>query len=179
MSYGGRWLRRSGVKSQLISKRLSGNVPGIVIAKAKYDALVNTYGSVNVKTVTDAIANNDFSMGYTDPFASSTGLNFLITALSTFDSSNLLGEKAVSGFEKFQSNIPFTASTTIQMRDAAKSGALDGFVLEYQSFVNSPELKSGYVFTPFGVRHDSPLYALGNLDAYQASYIEQIRRIRL
>ena len=48
--------------------------PGIVISKAKYDALVDTYGSVNVKTVTEAIANNELAMGYTDPFASSTGL---------------------------------------------------------------------------------------------------------
>ncbi|GAF09326.1 hypothetical protein JCM16418_3464 [Paenibacillus pini JCM 16418] len=98
-------VKASGVKTQLMSKRLVGNVPGIVIAKAKYDALINKYGSVNVKTVTDAIANNDFSMGYTDPFASSTGLNFLVTALNTFDSSNILGKKAVEGFEKFQANV--------------------------------------------------------------------------
>ncbi|WP_152393822.1 vWA domain-containing protein [Paenibacillus guangzhouensis] len=159
----GEMVKASGVKTQLISKRLVGNVPGIVISKAKYDTLVASYGSVNVKTVTEAIANNEFSMGYTDPFASSTGLNFLITALNTFDSSNILSEKAIQGFEKFQANVPFLASTTIQMRDAAKSGMLDGFVLEYQSYLNSPDLKSGYVFTPFGMRHDSPLYALGDL----------------
>lgn len=156
-------VKASGVKTQLMSKRLVGNVPGIVIAKAKYDALINKYGSVNVKTVTDAIANNDFSMGYTDPFASSTGLNFLVTALNTFDSSNILGKKAVEGFEKFQANVPFIASTTIQMRDAAKSGMLDGFILEYQTYMNATDLKDDYVFTPFGVRHDSPLYALGDL----------------
>ncbi|WP_079914763.1 VWA domain-containing protein [Paenibacillus sp. 32352] len=159
----GEMVKASGVKTQLVAKRLVGNVPGIVITKPKYDAIVGKYGSVNVKTVTDAIANNEFAMGYTDPFASSTGLNFLVTALSTFDSSNILSDKAVQGFEKFQSNVPFTASTTIQMRDAAKSGALDGFVLEYQTYVNTPDLKSGFVFTPFGVRHDSPLYALGDL----------------
>lgn len=159
----GEMVKASGVKTQLITKRLTGNVPGIVITKAKYDAMVGKYGSVNVKTVTDAIANNEFAMGYTDPFASSTGLNFLVTALSTFDSSNLLSDKAVQGFEKFQSNVPFIASTTIQMRDAAKSGALDGFVLEYQTYVNAADLKTGFVFTPFGVRHDSPLYALGDL----------------
>jgi Ca-activated chloride channel family protein len=158
----GEMIKASGVKTQLVSKRLVGNVPGIVIAKAKYDALVDKYGSVNVKTVTEAIANNEFSMGYTDPFASSTGLNFLVTALNTFDSSNILGDKAVQGFEKFQANVPFIASTTIQMRDAAKSGRLDGFVLEYQTYINAADLKSGYVFTPFGVRHDSPLYALGD-----------------
>ncbi|OXM83760.1 vWA domain-containing protein [Paenibacillus rigui] len=159
----GEMVKAGGVKTQLVSKRLAGNVPGIVIAKAKYDALVGKYGAVNVKTVTDAIANNEFAMGYTDPFASSTGLNFLVTALSTFDSTNLLSDKAVQGFEKFQSNVPFIASTTIQMRDAAKSGALDGFVLEYQTYVNTADLKTGFVFTPFGVRHDSPLYALGDL----------------
>ncbi|MCC3371539.1 VWA domain-containing protein [Cohnella sp. REN36] len=159
----GEMVKASGVKTTLVSERLVGNVPGIVIAKAKYDALVDKYGSVNVKTVTDAIANNEFSMGYTDPFASSTGLNFLVTALSTFDSANLLSDKAVQGFEKFQANVPFIASTTIQMRDAAKSGMLDGFVLEYQTYFNAADLKSGYVFTPFGVRHDSPLYALGDL----------------
>jgi Ca-activated chloride channel family protein len=49
------------------------------------------------------------------------------------------------------------------MRDAAKSGMLDAFVLEYQTYVNAADLKNGYVFTPFGVRHDSPLYALGDL----------------
>lgn len=169
----GEMVKAAGVKTELISKRLTGNVPGIVIAKAKYDALVDTYGSANVKTVTEAIANNEFSMGYTDPFASSTGLNFLVTALSTFDSANILSDKAVQGFEKFQANIPFTASTTIQMRDAAKSGMLDGFVLEYQTYVNAADLKSGYVFTPFGARHDSPLYALGELPREKLDIIKK------
>ncbi|GAA3401484.1 VWA domain-containing protein [Paenibacillus hodogayensis] len=159
----GEMVKASGVKTEMVTPRLVGNVPGIVIAKSKYDALVSAYGTINIKTVTEAIANNEFSMGYTDPFASSTGLNFLVTALNTFDSSNLLGDKAVKGFEKFQANVPFIASTTIQMRDAAKSGMLDGFVLEYQTYANAADLKGGYVFTPFGVRHDSPLYALGDL----------------
>ncbi|MFC5471123.1 VWA domain-containing protein [Cohnella suwonensis] len=169
----GEMVKVSGVKTQLVAKRLVGNVPGIVIAKAKYDALVDKYGSVNVKTVTDAIANNEFSMGYTDPFASSTGLNFLVTALNTFDGSDILGAKAVAGFEKFQANVPFLASTTIQMRDAAKSGMLDGFVLEYQTFANAADLKSGYVFTPFGVRHDSPLYALGDVTQEKLNVINK------
>jgi Ca-activated chloride channel family protein len=169
----GEMAKASGVKTQLISKRLVGNIPGIVISKAKYDALVSKYGSVNVKTVTEAISNNEFSMGYTDPFASSTGLNFLVTALNTFDSSNILGDKAVQGFEKFQANVPFIASTTIQMREAAISGRLDGFVLEYQTYINAPDLKNGYVFTPFGVRHDSPLYALGDVPQAKLDVIQK------
>lgn len=159
----GEMVKESGASIELVSKRLTGNVTGVVTKKAKYDELIKKYGSLNLKTLTDAIAANELAMGYTDPFASSTGLNFLVTALRTFDSSDMLGEKAVQEFEKFQANVPFIASTTIQMRDAAKSGMLDAFVLEYQTFVNAADLKSGYVFTPFGVRHDSPLYAVGNV----------------
>ncbi|MCD1260547.1 VWA domain-containing protein [Paenibacillus athensensis] len=169
----GEIVKASGVKIDMVAPRLTGNVPGIVIAKAKYDALIGKYGAVNVQTVTDAIAANELSMGYTDPFASSTGLNFLVTALYTFDSSNPLSDKAVQGFAKFQANVPFIASTTIQMRDAAKSGALDGFVLEYQTFVNAPDLKNGYVFTPFGARHDSPLYALGDLPTWKLDTLKK------
>ena len=44
------------------------------------------------------------------------------------------------------------------MREAAKSGMLDGFVLEHQTFFIWPDLKDDYVFTPFGVRHDSPKF---------------------
>ncbi|MDT3427659.1 Ca-activated chloride channel family protein [Paenibacillus forsythiae] len=169
----GEMVKSQGIHTQLVSKRLAGNVAGIVTTKKKYDELVDKYGALNIKTVTDAIANNELAMGYTDPFASSTGLNFLVTALQTFDSSNLLGDKAVQGFERFQANVPFTASTTLQMRDAAKTGMLDAFVLEYQTYVNAPDLKSGYVFTPFGVRHDSPLYALGDLPQEKLDIIKK------
>lgn len=169
----GEMVKAQGIKTELVAERLVGNVAGIVSSKAKHDELVEKYGSINIKTVTDAIADNELSMGYTDPFASSTGLNFLVTALGTFDSSDLLGDKAVQGFEKFQANVPFIASTTLQMREAAKTGMLDAFVLEYQTYMNAADFKSGYVFTPFGVRHDSPLYALGDLPQEKLDIIKK------
>ncbi|WP_127586268.1 vWA domain-containing protein [Paenibacillus koleovorans] len=169
----GEMVKASGVNAQLITERLVGNVPGIVISKAKHDAFVKKYGEVNVKSLIEAIASGEFSMGYTDPFASSTGLNFLVTTLQSFDSANLLSDKAIQGFESFQANVPFIASTTLQMREAAKSGALDGFVLEYQTYVNTAELRGAYVFTPFGARHDSPLYALGNVSATKLEIIKK------
>ncbi len=169
----GEMVKDYGVKTQLISSRLVGNVPGVVMSKKKHDELLEKYKEINVKTLTDAIVNNELAMGYTDPFASSAGLNFLVTALNTFDSSDLLSKKAVEGFERFQANVPFIASTTIQMRDAAKSGMLDAFILEYQTFVNAADLKGGYVFVPFGVRHDSPLYALGNLPKEKIDIIKK------
>ena len=153
-----------GVKAQLVQKRLAGNVAGILLTKAKKDELVAKYGAVNIKTIVDAVANKELEMGYTNPFASSTGLNFLVSTLQTFDSSNLLSDKAAAGFEGFQANIPVVAYTTLQLRESAKSGVLDGLILEYQTYMNTPDIRS-YEFTPFGVRHDSPMYAIGELSA--------------
>lgn len=149
-----------GVRAELVQKRLAGNAAGILLTKDKKDELVNKYGAINTNTIIDAVANDELDMGYTNPFASSTGLNFLISALYTFDSSNLLSDKAKAGFESFQANIPVVAYTTLQMRESAKSGVLDGFVLEYQTYVNTPDIRY-YEFTPFGFRHDSPMYAIG------------------
>lgn len=151
-----------GVKAELVEKRLTGNVPGILLTKAKKDELSAKYGEINIRTIVDAVANNELNFGYTNPFASSTGLNFLISTLQTFDSNNLLSDKAETGFKNFQTNIPVVAYTTIQLREMVKSGVLDGFIFEYQTYMNTPEIRS-YEFIPFGVRHDSPVYAIGEL----------------
>jgi Ca-activated chloride channel family protein len=45
----------------------------------------------------------------------------------------------------------------MQMRTAAGKGTLDGFILEYQSYVNDSNLKNNYQFIPYGFRHDNPL----------------------
>lgn len=140
-----------------------GNVAGMLLSRKTHDALTQKYGTINLKSVTEAVGNNELAMGYTNPFASATGLNFLVSTLNTFDAKEPLSDKAVAGFEAFQKNVPVVAYTTIQMRESAESGVLDGFIMEYQTYVNAPDLKSDYIFTPFGVRHDSPLYTIGNL----------------
>lgn len=161
----GEMMKSKGIQVKLLEKKLVGNVAGILTSKKTYDQLIKKYGAINLKNITEAVAGNEMAMGYTNPFASSTGLNFLISTLSTFDRKDPLGEKAVKGFEKYQTNIPFVAYTTLQMRESAESGVLDGFIMEYQTYNNAPDLKSSYIFTPFGVRHDSPMYEIGNLSA--------------
>jgi len=168
----GEMIISKGVKAELVQKRLAGNVAGILLTKSKKDELVNKYGTINTKTITDAVANKELAMGYTNPFVSSTGLNFLISSLYTFDSSNLLSNKAKAGFESFQINIPLVAYTTLQMRESAKSGILDGFVLEYQTYANTPDIRY-YEFTPFGFRHDSPMYAIGELSAEKMKILNE------
>jgi Ca-activated chloride channel family protein len=161
-----------GVKSQLVQKRLAGNVAGILLTKAKKDKLTAKYGTINIKTIIDAVASNELLMGYTDPFTSSTGLNFLVSALQTFNSSNLFSEKAIAGLESFQANTPIVAITTIQLKKRAISGELDCLILEYQTYMNTPELRS-YEFIPFGIRHDSPIYAIGELSADKMKILDK------
>ena len=152
-----------GVNVKLIEKRLAGNVAGIVLSKKKNDELIKTYGSVNSEIIVKAVLSGELIMGYTNPFASSTGLNFLLTTLYTISNSDPLGADSIAELQKFQNNIPYVAYNTMQMRESAKSGSLDGFVLEYQTYVNSPDIRSDYIFTPFGVRHDQPVYEVGEL----------------
>ena len=159
----GEMIKANGKTIELCDDRMVGNVAGILISKEKYDELIKKYGAINLKNITQAVANGEINMGYTNPFASATVLNFLVSTLATFDSSNPLSEKAIDGFNEFQNNIPLIAYTTLQLRNSAESGILDGFIMEYQTYVNSPELKTDYIFTPFGYRHDSPLYSVGNL----------------
>ncbi|MEI6132567.1 MAG: VWA domain-containing protein [Bacillota bacterium] len=169
----GKMIEAKGGKIELVDKRIAGNVAGILLSKSKYDTLVKKYGAINLKTITDAVSANEISMGYTNPFASSTGLNFLVSTLLTFDSKDPLSSKAVAGFEKFQANIPFVSYTTLQMRESAQSGVLDGFLLEYQTLANTPELLNDYVFTPFGVRHDSPVYSIGELSSDKKAILKK------
>ncbi len=159
----GAMLDASGVKTQLIEKKLCGNVAGILLSKEKQQEMISQYGSVNMKTVSEATAGGKLMMGYTNPFISSTGLNFLVNTLYTYDPDDILSSTAAEGFKKFQENVPLVSYNTLQMRKAADSGSLEAMVMEYQQYYNDATLKSSYVFTPFGVRHDSPLYGLGEL----------------
>ncbi len=162
-----RMIEAYNVKTELIDARLVGNVAGIVMKESLYNELSKKYQEINIKSIVNAIVNGDLAMGYTNPFASSTGMNFIITVLYTFANGNeskMLSEDVISALIAFQKGIPFVAYTTMQMRDSVeKGGSLEAFVLEYQTFYNTASLKTGYKFIPFGVRHDNPLYAVGNL----------------
>jgi len=171
--YWGKMLEAKGVKIEMITDRIAGNVPGIVLSKDKYQELMDKYGAINMKTITQATADGELSMGYTNPLASSTGLNFLVQTLYTYDPKNILSDAAVEGFNTFQNNVPFVAFTTMQMRSAAESGSLDGFIMEYQSYAKDSSLQREYQFTPFGVRHDNPVYALGDLSAEKKEVLDK------
>lgn len=155
-----RLIENNNVSTELISDRLVGNVAGILLDNDTYNSITQLYGSCSVKTVVQATADGEIAMGYTNPLASSTGLNFLMATLDSFDSKNLLSDEAIKYFQEFQANVPFVSYTTTQMKNAAEASTLDGMITEYQAYKNSSSL-SKYKFIPFGVRHDNPLYAVG------------------
>ena len=85
---------------------------------------------------------------------------------------NLFGDEAVTGFTNFQKNVPYVAYTTMQMRDSASNGSLDGMCMEYQTYINERSLNSVYNFIPFGIRHDNPLYVSNTSMNSKAEAIE-------
>lgn len=129
--------------------RLIGNTAGILVDKSK--------GYKSVNDVINAVKKNELNFGYTNPQSSATGANLLLYLLKSSDS-NMFSDSAIESFSEFQKNIPYVAMTTMQMRDSASNGSLDGMVMEYQTYTNVKELNSIYDFIPFGIRHDNPLY---------------------
>ena len=157
----GEMVAAENVQIEMVEKRLAGNTAGILIDKDTYNKLNASYGKVDISTIVEATVKSEIAMGYTNPYASSTGLNFLVSALEEFDSTDILSQSATEQFRKFQQNVPFVAYTTLQMREAASNGVLQAFLMEYQGYYNATELRS-YQYIPFGVRHDSPLYVVGD-----------------
>ena len=125
---------------ELYADRLVGNTAGILVKKDS--------GYKTAADVIKAVQDNKITMGYTNPQTSATGLNLLLTLLQDGD----------ENFTKFNSNIPYVAYTTQQMRDSASNGTLDAMLSEYQAYINDSNLVSMYDFIAFGVRHDNPVY---------------------
>lgn len=175
------WIRMAeakGVAMMPVRDKLVDNIAGIVMKEEIAAELHKTYSDLDMTSLVDAVIQGTISMGYTDPFASSTGLNFLVTLLQTFadgDDARLLSPEVVSAFEGFQRNVPFIALTTLQMRDSVdQNGSLDAFVMEYQTFANDQSLQSGYEFIPFGAAHSNPLYAVGEVSAEILEVLEAL-----
>lgn len=168
----GEMVEAEGVDIKLIDDSLVSNTAGILVNKDTYSEIESKYGSVSINTVIQATVDGTIAMGYTNPYASSTGLNFLVSALNCFDSTDMLSTSAVEAFVEFQANVPFVAYTTLQMREAAESGSLDAFILESQTVYNDPSLKS-YKFIPFGVEHNNPMYSLGRLSAAEQEVLSK------
>ena len=143
-----------------------GNVAGIFVKKENFGKLFPGGMPNDSCEIIRKALDGRLTIGYTNPYVSSTGLNFLWTALSCLSPGNPLSDDAVAAFRQFQSLIPATYETTLSMRDAVLSGgSIDAGVIEYQSFVNARiptgrtevPMSDVFKFIPFGIRHDNPI----------------------
>lgn len=163
---------QNGAKLTVIEEQLVPNTAGIALSKTARATIESNYGSVTFETVVDSVVAGDIQMGYTYPYTSATGLNFLVSSLQHFDSNDLLSADSITKFQQLQKSIPFVCYTTDQMVNAMQSGTLQAGVTEYQAYINSPVLKSSYDFVPFGYKHSNPLYRVGDLDKYQEEVLD-------
>ena len=169
----GNMLTGQGVKAALIEKRLAGNVTGIVIAKKKNDELTGKYGALNMKAIIDSVLSGSLALGYTSPLTDEDGFNFILTLLSAFDSANPESDASITQLRQFQDKIPLISYDNDQLQASLTGGILDGIVLNYQTYANSPGLQSAYAFTPIGVRQDNPVYEIGDLPAIKQQITTQ------
>lgn len=152
-------IESKGVGLEQIEERIAGNTAGILMTERRYQEFQKEYGEVTLEKVVEATMAGNLLLGYTNPYVSSTGLNILTSMLQSFDPQNPLSDAAIEKLEKLQEKIPPVSYTTAQMSQTAGKGLLDAMVMEYQAYINKPELKD-YKFVPFGVRHDNPVYAV-------------------
>lgn len=169
----GELAKQSGANLTLVEKQLVDNTAGIALSQDGVKAVKEKYGDLTSENVIKAVLEGDIQMGYTYPYTSATGLNFLVNALQTFDSSNFMSDKAIEQFQKFQNNVPFICYTTDQMVNAMNSGTLQAGVTEYQAYINSAVLNSSYEFVPFGYKHSNPLYKVGDLTSEQQEVLDK------
>lgn len=155
----------NGAKLELRVPELVKNTAGIAINKNTKSAIDSKYGDTNINTIIDAVIDGEMQLGYTYPYTSATGLNFLVNALQYFDSSDMLSTASIEKFQQLQKGIPFVCYTTDQMVNAMQSGTLQAGCVEYQAYINNVTLKSSYEFIPFGYQHGNPLYSVGDLSA--------------
>ena len=166
-------MNENGINISLVQNKTIGNVMGIVIEKSKYEELVAKYGEVSVNTIVKANEAGDVSVGYTNPTNNSTGLNFVISMLSYFDANNPMSMEATTDFSNFQNTVSTVSYSTEQMKQSVKNAVIDAFVIERQAYETDDNMKSNFVFVPFGVRHDNPLYSVGEVSE------EELHALRL
>lgn len=168
----GYYMEANGINVEKVATKTVGNVIGIAIENDAYKSLKSKNSSIDVKTIVQANIDGDLSIGYTNPLTNPTGLNFVVSMLSTFDASNPNSMEASTDFSEFQNSVNSVSYSTDQMVKSVKAGMINSFVIDHQSFLTNDTLKNGFVFIPFGVRHDYPLYKMANTEDSETEVLE-------
>lgn len=169
-------MQANGINVRKVASKLVGNTMGIAIEKETYDKLVFQYGNVSIATIVTANMDGNLSIGYTNPTNNPTGLNFVVSMLAHFDENNPYSIEATTDFSNFQNTVSSVAYSTEQMVKAVDRGTINAFVIEHQAYKNDEIIENNFVFMPFGVRHDYPLYSLGNTTEAENEVLESFAK---
>ena len=170
----GEMLRAKGIGVEKLSDKLLGNTAGILMEKNTYDSFMEKYKACTLDKVIEASLAGDLTFAYTNPYTSATGLNAIASTLYAFDNKDPLSENAQQKLLDYQKQSPPVAYTTGVLVNQATKGIIRAMVMEEQAYINKPELKN-YVYTPFGIRHDHPLYTFDYVTAEERQAAELFR----
>lgn len=153
----GEMLKAKGINVEMLSDKILGNTAGILMEKDTYQSFIEKYKTCTLDKTIEASLAGDLTFAYTNPYTSATGLNAIASTLYSFDNKNPLSNTAKQKLLEYQKNSPPVAYTTGVLVNQAAKGIINAMVMEEQAYTNRPELQN-YVYTPFGIRHDHPLY---------------------
>lgn len=165
-------LKSDGISQKMITPSLIPNYVGFVVPSQIYQNLGGGK-AVSFEQLLDGILGGKITIGYPNPYASSTALNLMYTLYwrgaghhidqQPLTVADLQSPQVSSIFDTFQKQVVATTLTSLDLRDIflRDSQKLQAFPTEYQTYINLKKLPGleKTEFIPFGVLHNSPLVA--------------------
>jgi len=184
-------LRHQGLNTTLISDKLVANTTVIAVRKSAWQRLnQGSAGEISFAQVVDQILAGNLKLGYSNPYTSSAGLDFLQTLLwvlaghgqdrKPLTAAELNRPQITKGFDLLQQRIAGTAPTYPQSIQMWKSqpNRFDAVVMAHQSFSQLKQ-QPGFedlVEVPFGTPQNSPLAAFTWTTAQERQALERFAR---
>lgn len=178
------WVRMAesqGVQITEINPALLNNLAGVVVRKDALQKLGYSEFNFGLEQLVEQVLAGKIRMGYTNPFASSTGINFLahlVQYLERKTGETYRSQQVVELFKRFQQGVPITYETTLQMRDGVLKGdTLDAMVMEYQTYLQlDAQSLDATAFLPFGELHTNPLVAIGDIAPEKLAVLKEFNQ---
>ncbi|MEM8604662.1 MAG: VWA domain-containing protein, partial [Cyanobacteria bacterium P01_H01_bin.121] len=159
-----------GVPVQPVAARLVPNTAGWVLPADVYYQLAAA-GDVTFERLVDQVAAGSLTVGYPNPYKSSTALNLLYTLFwraaghqqdgQPLTIADVESPQVSSVFEQFQTGVVITTATTLDLQELflRDRQVLQAFPLEYQNYLNLKQVPGFETtqFVPFGIPHNNPL----------------------
>ncbi len=167
-------LREEGIPTTVVVPQLLPNTAGWVVQKQVYDRLT-AQGEATFEGLLGQILAGNVSVGYPNPYSSSTSLNLLYTLFwqaadlpqtdGSLTLSALQSPVVNSVFTSFQQQVLISTPTTLDLQEIfiRDPDKLQAFPLEYQNYqalVTLPNF-TDVAFIPFGIPHNNPLVGFG------------------